>query len=377
MNKLSDDWKDLSDVVLYGYGTVGKSCLGKIKNDFNVSFIIDRNADALTNLTDGIPVYKPEDGLHRTKGHKIVVMAGGRAYLEIADFLKSTGLVEFKDFCGIEYLITWWYWDVKGMNCVMELHSALTMDCTLKCKNCNMFVPFYKENIVYEIGQVKEEIDRLFKYVDYVFCYTFLGGEPFLHNGIGEIISYIGASYGDKIGKIKVITNGTILPKKETMDILRKYDVWVSISDYTACVPYKKKLDELCSFFAENGVNYSVAKQEKWLSFGFPRVPFNISPKKCAAHMRECSPIFHGHNDGKVFYCHVSWSAEKIGRYTLQEKDFVDLARLPLADRHVIAEHCLGEIEDGYVSFCRLCGGCGRDNRNEIVPGEQLEKGKI
>lgn len=376
MNKLSDDWKDLSDVVLYGYGTVGKSCLGKIKNDFNVSFIIDRNAEALSKLTDGIPVYKPDDGIPRAKGHKIVVMTGGRAYLDIAEFLKSAGLVEFKDFCGIEYLITWWYWDVKDMNCVMELHSALTMDCTLKCKNCNMFVPFYKDKVSYEIDRIKDEIGRLFMYVDYLFCFTMLGGEPFLYEGIGELVRYIGDVYKDRIGTIKIITNGTVVPKPDVVDILSRYKVFVSISDYTGCVSYQKKLEEVEKTFDRSGVNYIVTRQDKWLAFGFPETPARIGKGECAAHMRECSPIFHGYNDKKVFYCHVSWSAEKIGRYVLQEKDFVDLETLPLSSRHVIAEHCLGEIRDGYVSFCQLCGGCGRDNRNEVVPGEQLGKGK-
>ena len=373
MKFFSDDWGSLKHIVLYGYGTVGKSCLKKMQSDFSVDFIMDRDTEKSGRHISGIPVYAPEDGLAALAGQKIIVMTGGRVYLEISSFLRGRGLEEFKDYCSIEFFITHWYWEAKGMNCVMELHSAITMNCTLKCKHCNMFVPFYERNVTYDIDHLKDDADMLFKYVDYVFCYTLLGGEPFLHAHIGEFIRYLAETYGDKIGTIKIVTNGTLLPGPETIEVLRKYPVWVSISDYTGCVPYGERLGELRRIFDENAVDYTVSGLGKWLAFGFPDNPVCIGEDACASHMRECSPIFHGYNDKKIFYCHVAWSAQKIGRYALQEKDFVDLKRLPFSERHVIAEHCLGEIKVGYVSFCRVCGGCGKDNTNYVPVGEQLK----
>lgn len=365
-------WENITHIVLYGYGTVGKACLGKMKSDFKIDFIIDRNAENIGNSIGSIPIYTPESGLGLVGDRKIIVMTGGRAYLEIAEYLKNAGLKEYENFSGIEPFITWWYWGIREQNCVMELHTALTMRCTLKCKDCNMFVPFYEKNIEYSVEQLKKEIGILFSYIDYLFCYTLLGGEPFLYKGIGEIIEYIAEVYGNKVGTIKVITNGTVIPSPETIRILQKHNVWVSISDYTAAVPYEKKLSELCGILKTSRIDYSVANQKRWRSFGFPVRHVNIDDAYCAMHMRECSPIFHGYNDGKVFYCHVAWSAEKIGRYHLKDKDFVDLRKLRLASRHIIAEHCLGEIEDGYVSFCQFCGGCGKDNMNEVMAGVQM-----
>ncbi|MBQ9539582.1 MAG: 4Fe-4S cluster-binding domain-containing protein, partial [Treponema sp.] len=98
------------------------------------------------------------------------------------------------------FFITHWYWSIKGLNCVMELHTALSMNCSLKCKSCNMFVPFYEKSLTYDLNQIKEEVDTLFKYVDYVFCYTLLGGEPFLYKHFDEVLQYIAGSYRDKIG---------------------------------------------------------------------------------------------------------------------------------------------------------------------------------
>lgn len=371
---LSSDWNNIYHIVLYGYGTVGKSCLNKIKKDFKVDYIIDRNVDEIGDSISDISVVSPEKGLADRTTQRIIVMTGGRVYLEISNYLRDIGLKEYQDYCSIEHFITEWYWKNRKENCVMELHSAVTMDCTLKCKNCNMFVPYYIDKVYYDVNSVKEEIDLLFEYVDFCFCYTLLGGEPFLHKRIIEVIKYLGDRFADQIGKIKIITNGTIIPDDEIMGELKRYDVWVSISDYTGVVPYNDKLRQLCNRFDKYGIDYSVAKQDKWLAFGFPQNPFCFDIGDCAQHMRECSPIFHGYNDKKVYYCHVAWSAEKIGKYSLEESDYIDLTTLDKKDRHIIAEHCLGRIKNGYISFCRLCGGCGRDNLREVVPGEQIER---
>ena len=47
MKMFSDDWDNLTKVVLYGFGTVGKACIDKMKQDFHVDFMLDRNADKL------------------------------------------------------------------------------------------------------------------------------------------------------------------------------------------------------------------------------------------------------------------------------------------------------------------------------------------
>lgn len=368
---LANNWDKISSVILYGYGNIGKSCFNRIKKDFAIDYIIDQDKRKQKMLIDNIPILSLDDGLNKREQQKIIVMTGERTYNEVSQKLEERGLRKYIDFCSIEFFITEWYWKYRNMNCIMELHMALTMKCSLKCKNCNMFVPYYEKDVTYDIETIKSEIDLLFQKVDYIFSFTLLGGEPLLHPDWAEVVHYLAEIYSDRVGIIKIITNGTIIPRDEVLKSISSYPVWISISDYTGQVEYQSKLQMFVEKLQHYCIDYTVNKKTEWRAFGFPDAPWSIDKKECAIHMQTCAPIFHGYNDKKIFFCHVAWSAEKCGKYKLKKTDYIDLNTIKDVNRHDIAKHCYGEIEGGYVSFCRQCGGCGPDNNNIVIAGEQ------
>ena len=94
-------------------------------------------------------------------------------------------------------------------------------------------------------------------------------------------------------------------------------------------------------------------------------------------HMKSCSPLFHGINDKKFYYCHVIWSADKAGIYTAPESDYIDLTELEPdneADKKKVWRYALGDCERGFLGFCMVCGGCGEDNDKAVVAGIQSKK---
>lgn len=372
-NRLTPDWGDAKHVILYGCGNVARACLGKIQKDFSVDYIIDQMGE-MARSWNGCKLLAPKQGLKQRTRQKIIVMTGGRVYQEIAFSLQMAGLKEYEDFCSIEYFFTCWYWTFREENVVMELHMALTMRCTLRCANCNMFVPYYERPVTFTLRQLEEEIELLFQFVDYLGCLTLLGGEPFLYEDFADFLMFLKASYAGRIGTIKVITNGTLLPEERLLDALAAAEVWVSISDYTQEVPYRKRLQALQSLLDKKSIQTTFTEMREWCDFGFPEHPLAFAPEKCQAHRIACSPIFHGYNDGKIFYCHVVWSAEKIGRYHLQAKDFIDLRALKREERHRISCHCLGDLDGGYVGLCQMCGGCGFDNKKLVSAGRQTKE---
>lgn len=367
-------WEKLTNVILYGNGNVARGCIAKIKRDFVVDFIIDKEANKYEKGIYGLRVLSENEGLLERTEQKIIVMTGGRVYKEIAESLIKKGLIEHEDFCSIEYLITYWYWNNKNENNLMELHMALTMNCTLRCKDCNMFVPYYKNEVYYAIEEIESELDLLFSIVDNVFCLTFLGGEPLLYKELTSLLVYIGDNYIDRISSIKIVSNGTVVPGLDLLETAKGMPVWFSISDYTNQVSYEKKLKEVESTLDTNHIDYRKSKDLRWCSFGFPQKTISIKEESCRNHMEACSPIFHGYNDGKIYYCHVAWSAEKTGKYQLAHHDYLDLKNIKeeSIDRHIISRHCFGEIDGkGYVSFCKKCGGCGYDNTDIVDAGVQ------
>lgn len=372
MNKLIDEWLEIDKLVLYGWGNIGKKCVAKLEKDFTIISIIDNDSNKHGNF-HGIPITSEVSSWEIIKSNKVVVLTGGKIYKDIASRLTKAGLKEYYDFCSVEEFISEWYWEKKEENCLLEVHTAITMKCTFNCKNCNMFVPYYREKIDYSFSELKEMYDLFFQYVDYVFCISILGGEPFLNPYIGEIIDYLGEKYFNKIGVINVISNGSIMPNDQLLEVFVRNNVLVYLSDYSSIIPYKSKILHVVEKFQSRGINCVLRTADQWKDFGFPVMAPIIENVDTSEHMKSCAPIFHGLNDNKFYYCHVAWSAEKAGLYTLNEQDYIDLENLQYADRRKISQHALGNIDNQYISLCKLCGGCGEDNPNIIHAAIQME----
>lgn len=372
MKKLNDGWLETDKIVLYGWGNIGTKCFGKFERDFDIISIVDNDPNKQGKF-HGIPITNEKDALDIIRSNKTVVLTGGKIYRDIANRLIKLGLKEYIDFCPVEMFISEWYWRKKGENCLLEVHTAITMQCTFNCKNCNMFVPYYNKKVGYSYDDLRQMYDLFFKYVDYVFCITLLGGEPFLSPVLGDIITYLGENYHDKIGVLNIISNGSIVPDDRTLKILACNKVLVYLSDYSSEIPYKPKIKQVMEKFRENSINYVLRTSKEWKDFGFPVSAPVINQCDMVKHMNFCAPIFHGLNDNKFYYCHVAWSAEKAGLYKLREQDYVDLEHLGQIDKRQLVQHALGNMENKYITLCEICGGCGEDNPNNIKAAIQME----
>lgn len=65
-----------------------------------------------------------------------------------------------------------------------------------------------------------------------------------------------------------------------------------------------------------------------WTDFGFSQKPCEFSDEIVLTHMNCCAPIFRGLNDGKFYYCHVQWGAEKSKLYDYCMEDSIELSKL-------------------------------------------------
>ena len=246
MGKLTKDWENIDTVVLYGAGIVGNICKTLFdKVDLKIPFVIDRNPQKQGTLWKGIPIVSYEQVKEQLSGMKIVVMAGHTAYGDIANFLNEQGLQEFVDYCNVGHFMSEWLWIARQMNCVFHVDMTITTKCTLNCRHCNLFIPYHKEQINFSLDEMKESIDLFFERIDYVTYFGLIGGETFLNPQLEEFIEYLGENYRSQIGRITVVTNGTVKPKDSLLQAIKKYEMYLSISDYTNVVPYGERMDEL------------------------------------------------------------------------------------------------------------------------------------
>ncbi|MBD5449614.1 MAG: radical SAM protein [Lachnospiraceae bacterium] len=375
MKKVYDtDWNCLTDVIAYGLGQVGRRYIDLFMQKFGIKYIVDNNENHPDEYY-GIPVISLKQMLEKRQKEKIIVFASRKAFYSICADLIQNGLIENRDFCKFDDFIKDWYWQFERKNCLREVHMAINTDCTFKCKNCNMFMPYYNHVIQYSFKEVEKDLSLFFARIDYVFTFSFLGGEPFLNYELDSMIEFLFQNYSMKIGRIEVITNGSLIPGEKVLGVLKNCNVMVRISDYTSQIPYANRMNDLCSILERYKVSYSVQKSLQWTDFCFPNNEDSVKISDIRNHMLCCAPEFHGVNDGKFYYCHVAWSAEKAGLFQLRDSDYLDLELLDgnsKTDCRRIIEHANGNVDGGYVSLCAKCMGCGSDNKRYISVGEQL-----
>ena len=373
-SELTDDWKYISELVVYGFGKVAHDNIDFFKSSFNIAYIVDSDKEKCNCEFKGISVKHVDDVKDDLKNYKIVIMTANRNAALVGEDLEKFGLQSGKDFCSMEQFLTEWFWNYKKKVCLMEVHSTITSRCTLKCKHCNMFMPYYREHVDYTAKDILEDLELLFRHVDYIVAYEILGGEPLINGELADMIRQIGDRYGNRIGNIGIITNGTLLPDEQLIEISKKYNVKYDFSDYTDVVDYKKRFDSAVKIVSDAGLRYSVNRSLRWCDFGFPVNNRMYDFDKVREHMLSGGPIFHGLNDGKYYYCHVSWSADKAKLLKTVPDDYVDLRVLNDDEnaKEMILEHSKGNLAKGFVKLCKICGGCGNDNTEFVKAAQQM-----
>lgn len=379
LNNLEDKyWKKLDKIVIFGFGRQGKKMYSTLKRDFDIAAIVDNSLEKQGRQIDEHVILSFDQAVSFLQQYKIIVTTSQYYYQAIRGQLSSIGLNEYVDYIMYQQFVTEWYYKYRNKVNVLKTDISLTTLCTLNCENCMQFLPYWKDGRRKEnpLEEIKENVDIYFACVDYLLDLDVVGGEPFLYRNLNEFIRYIGENYRNKIGYIGFITNGMIVPEEETLELLSKYAMDVSISDYSEDIEYKHQIEKLCEKLEQYDISYMRNKQIDWFDFGFPKDLYHYEGEAAVQHMQCCNSIEHILDDKKLFYCGLEWSAQKGGLYPIEEKAYVDLIDIKegRVDRKDILEMILANIEGGCMEFCKVCGGFGIDNNNRVATAKQMPR---
>jgi organic radical activating enzyme len=239
---------------------------------------------------------------------------------------------------------------------IFQTDVLVTEKCNLACSFCNMFIPHYELPKHRDTQIILSDIDSYFNLVDYVSIFHLVGGEPFLHPNIKDIIEYIIEKYSDKIDKFIITTNGTVLPKEEILEVLKNNNVILSVSNYSNKLEkLKSKVEKVVDTYKVNNINHYVRNNIEWYDFGDLRIKNNMSEEELINHFDSCTAPFRGLNDGKFYYCHLNTSAVLTKLFPLNDNDYVNLSDVSSEN---LIKFDLGFTELGYITFCDNCNGC-------------------
>ena len=153
-----------------------------------------------------------------------------------------------------------------GKNVLPTLDVHITTSCTLRCKDCGHYIPYFtkenRHNMSFE--EFKDGLDKILKNVDFINNLLLLGGEPLLNKDLAKMAEY--ADKKKQIKHIKIITNGTIIPDEQLINTVKKLKkVAFSITNYSKNKEIKSlKTDKIISILKKNNIKYYDIKDYMW-----------------------------------------------------------------------------------------------------------------
>jgi len=385
--KFIQEWDIETEYVLFG---ASKECVQFIRsvdyllgnNVLKIKYIVDhdvKDESTILNVNEISSFYHQSKNLVNTRENlKLVHIDNfeptGENVIITSDEYRQY-YKEFLDKINVKY--TWykniasiWPFIHKQKVHIFQTDVLVTEKCNLACSFCNMFIPHYELPKHRDTQTILNDIDLYFNLVDYVSIFHLVGGEPFLHPNIKDIIEYILEKYSDKIDKFIITTNGTVLPKEEILEVLKNNNVILSVSNYSNKLEkLKSKVDRVLGTYQEKNINHYVRNNIEWYDFGDLRIKNNMSEEELINHFDSCTAPFRGLNDGKFYYCHLNTSAVLTKLFPLNDNDYVNLSD---ASSENLIKFDLGFTELGYITFCDNCNGC---NTGIKVPVSYKEQG--
>ncbi|MDE6887466.1 MAG: radical SAM protein [Eubacterium sp.] len=255
----------------------------------------------------------------------------------------------------------------SGTEKVEMIGYLLSNVCTLNCKNCCESVPYMPEGTRHFVPaeQVVQDIQKLSAACRYLILLEFIGGEPFLHPQLSQILKEVLKIRN--IGMIHIFTNGTVVPDDELCGVLKSQRITVYLSNYQISYPQqlKEKVGQTTGRLDAHGVLYFFGKKQSWMDFSSYELQCDkeeeLKKKYPDCFLHNCNRLM----EGELYVCPHQYAGIRLGK--LERKDVIPI--------HAYTDEGLAEALDtwkanAYIDACRYCSM--PYNAPVVLSGEQL-----
>lgn len=98
----------------------------------------------------------------------------------------------------------------RNYNFIYHMDMVVTTKCSLKCRDCSNLMQYYGSPYNISLDKNINSLEKLSQAIDEIGTLTILGGEPLLYPYLAQVLEK--AISIKKIQKVRLISNGTILP---------------------------------------------------------------------------------------------------------------------------------------------------------------------
>ncbi len=261
---------------------------------------------------------------------------------------------------------------------------AVTLACSLNCKLCAAYVPYISNVTHPSLEKWKEYMEKFFSIVDNVEMISISGGEPLLFKELPELMEVL-LGYSKQYEKVEIITNGTVIPSKALLDVIKRYE---DKFDYFLIDNYGKDLSKRVSEIEAVLKEYDIAFSTRdyysenlhcggWVDFGITEEIKHQTKESCEELYSKCAYpqklrfCFSVRPDGYISPCPPIYY-RIIKGHKIDPNDYIDLN-----DETLSIEQQRQKIINIYYSKClETCAYCNGlcDDSPRFQPAEQLTK---
>lgn len=366
-----------NNIVVWGAGRIGgvaEHCLKQI--GVEICAFCDIAEDKWGTQFCGHKVISPDE--LKEKYPHVAVLISTVFHTTIYEELKACGYynifdctslflkIDFEDYDfwmlpdyairNVEQYMAAIYAQIKKNNTIDQIFLNITTKCTLRCRDCSMFIPYVDNPCFYESDSIMNDFFDVLDCLGHVRIVNFYGGEPLLHPELAKMISKLLSDR--RIDRISIITNATVIPSEELLAVLEKEKrIIIRISDYG---PLSIKLEEIKQLFVEHHIPYEVANYTYW-DAPSTIAPCNESNEELVLKFQQCTAcnvLFLLNR--KVYLCSTGSAVNNIGAFPPSETNYVDISKYSQS-LPVLREKLYAFIErpknKQYLDACRYCSG--------------------
>jgi len=235
-----------------------------------------------------------------------------------------------------------WYGSTRDNIRLVHLDIEITSKCTLKCRYCANLMQYHPNELQRheKANEVILGIDALFKHINFIEEVFILGGEPFTHPELAEIVKAVN-KHREKIGYLCIASNGLCRIDERTIDALLETQIPVHITIYPR---FSEAQIAKCRELRARGVNADLHTRQWTLSNqridGTPETFY----RACQHAVAPCVTL----RGTQLWYCEFACNAHALGI----TGEYIDLS-------HPVDNVALYEYLDPVKPFsaCVFCSG--------------------
>jgi len=224
---------------------------------------------------------------------------------------------------------------------------------------------YYEQPIDNDLELLIKSFDNFIEAVDYCYEVRMIGGEPLMYKNINKVIEHVLSK--KNIGNIIIYTNGTIVPKRDKINIFKNPKIYFKISNYGS---HSRNVEKLEKTLAENRIHYITERVTTWQDCAkiddFKRTDTLNKEIFGNCCVNETLTMLHG----KLYLCPYSAHVENLKIIKPKVKEHVELFSF---DQNNLKT----QIRDLYfgkefLEACKICNG--RDHNVASIPAAEQTK---